>query len=109
MQTSSGVLHFDPSLEDEMRVTIIATGFNKENYHKSSAGAVALPKEEVKTEAPEAEKADAEDTVYDPVKDNEIGEGTMPEIKEEVLSENDFDDILNILKKTNRRDDVRRR
>ena len=107
---------FDPSLEDEMRVTIIATGFNKENYYKNYDTSAAFPKEAVKTQvqapaaAPVEEVAPAAtNTVYDPVKDNEIGEGTMPEIQEEVLAENDFDDILNILKKTNRRDDVRRR
>ena len=90
--------------------------FNKENYYKNYDTSAAFPKEAVKTQAQAPAAAPVEEvapaatnTVYDPVKDNEIGEGTMPEIQEEVLAENDFDDILNILKKTNRRDDVRRR
>ena len=50
-----------------------------------------------------------EPTVYDPIRDNDIGEGTMPEIEEEVLADSELDDVLNILKKPNKRDDVRRR
>ncbi len=115
---------FDPSLEDEMRVTIIATGFNKENYHRSTDTPVPVAKDGVSgasvsfkpADPVPAEKAEAasdmptiEPTVYDPVRDNDIGEGTMPEIEEEVLADNDLDDVLNILKKPNKRDDIRRR
>ena len=104
---------FDPNLEDAMRITVIATGFNKENYHKTgeeiaAAAAAKAAAEAAASKAAPAASATAS-TVYDPVKDNEVGEGTKPEIKEEILAETDFDDILNILKKSNRRDDIRRK
>jgi len=103
---------FDPNLEDAMRITVIATGFNKENYHKTGeeiAAAAAAKAAEAAASKEASDSSASAYTVYDPAKDNEIGEGTKPEIKEEILAETDFDDILNILKKSNRRDDIRRK
>jgi cell division protein FtsZ len=76
---------FDPSLEDEMRVTIIATGFDKheqkpieeETVHTDSAIYVDSAEEEIKEAKPEES------------------------FEKEVLSDSDLDEILSILRKKN--------
>ena len=82
---------FDPSLEDEMRVTIIATGFDSNRAATAAAPAVEVvepvaqqPLTEEKDDEPIAEVA--------PVK--KPAEPVDPS-----LSDNDFNDIMSILKK----------
>ena len=45
-------VNFDNELEDEMRITIIATGFNNQNGARKAAAPVAAPVEAPKAEAP---------------------------------------------------------
>ena len=85
---------FDPSLEDEMRVTIIATGFNSARAAMRAAAeeAVATPVEEVA--APMTEEKDAEP----------IAETAQPATKpvaatEPTISDDDFDVIMRSLKR----------
>lgn len=79
---------FDPSLEDEMRVTIIATGFNSNQTQAAAAATqeatVATPMTEEKDDEPIPEVA--------PVK-------KKPEPTEPTITETDFSDIMSILKK----------
>ena len=82
---------FDPSLEDEMRVTIIATGFESEK---------ALPADEEITFTAGAQKPVTE------VKDDEpiaevapVRKATNP-VSEPSISDSDFTDIMSILKKS---------
>ena len=73
---------FDPNLEDEMRVTVIATGFD--SAHKSmqtSAEAQA---------APAAAKAESADST---------AEASKNEQSDELISDDDFDELLGILHK----------
>lgn len=79
---------FDNTLEDRMNVTVIATGFDPND---SNAG-------KIKTEAPKAESKEpskAETAGTSEADSSDDGEG---------ISDSDFDDIMNILKKTKRND-----
>lgn len=83
---------FDPSLEDEMRVTIIATGFESEASKQDAAEAweaapaptAPQPKTEVKEQEPIP--------VAQPPKKAPVSEPS--------ISDADFTDIMNILKKS---------
>ena len=72
---------FDPSLEDKMKVTIIATGFQNKGEQKINKEA-----EEKKTAKPAAETKSAV-------------QSTPVDVPESSISEEDFAEILNILKK----------
>ncbi len=85
---------FDPDLEDKMKVTIIATGFDSKNDDVTPKTASTIPsnigapsRPAVKKPAPVADESDSI---------NEEGDG--------VLTDADFDDIVKILKKTRRSD-----
>ena len=80
---------FDPSLEDEMRITIIATGFEKSERKPIVETVVAEP---VLDEIPESqpEKTQASADVSRPVSE---------EIDSAPLSDTELDDILAILRK----------
>ncbi len=127
---------FDEELEDEMRITIIATGFEKKDgddekraakpfvkpeevkrptAEKAEAVKPAEPVKEAKTEAAapaqsaayqtaakktEASADDADDVDSD---DYAAGKGQTP------VSEDDFDEIMSILRRGRRRDDIRGR
>lgn len=90
---------FDPSLEDEMRVTIIATGFENAKAPKSASNVKADKVKAAASEqvAPVQEKVIAQD----------VGVDDAP--ADPVLPEGDFDSIMNILKNSHRRDDNRGR
>lgn len=73
---------FDPSLEDAMSVTVIATGFDSES------GAAAQPVSKTATVVKHDDEA-ATDSSDEAV-----------EAKDDGISEEEFDDIINILKKS---------
>ena len=85
---------FDPTLEDEMRVTIIATGFNNTRHAEITANAAAegpaaaAPMTEEKDDEPIAEVA--------PVK-------KKPEPADPSITDTDFSDIMSILKKSKKK------
>ena len=85
---------FDPTLEDEMRVTIIATGFNSNRHAEITANAAAegpaaaAPMTEEKDDEPIAEVA--------PVK-------KKPEPADPSITDTDFSDIMSILKKSKKK------
>ncbi|MCD8144620.1 MAG: cell division protein FtsZ [Oscillospiraceae bacterium] len=64
---------FDESLQDEIRVTVIATGFNKDDEEENNPIDVEAPQEQPAPEQPEAPKASAftappvEDDPYDDI------------------------------------------
>ncbi len=83
---------FDPELEDEMRVTVIATGFDNapksmQNTVESQIKAEAAAKETAAPKAEEAPKAEA---------------SVKKEQGDELISDDDFGEILGILQKNNR-------
>ncbi len=78
---------FDPNLEDEMRVTVIATGFD--TAPKSMQTPVATPAEKAASVAPKAEKAAQDEAAVKNDSD------------EELISDDDFDELLGILHKNN--------
>ncbi|MBE6612971.1 MAG: cell division protein FtsZ [Ruminococcaceae bacterium] len=88
---------FDPELEDEMRVTVIATGFD--NAPKSMQDTVesqlkkeaeAAPEKAAPAEAPKAEEAPkAADT-------------EKPKKKDELISDDDFNELLGLFKEGKR-------
>lgn len=124
--------NFDPDLEDQMKVTIIATGFAKKDdarvqrhvapapgtgtaQTKASKTETAAPKAEP-TPAPKAKEAEPEifpggdiygaQSQWKPIS-NESAKAEQPapenyEVGEadETLSDDDFDDLMSILKKT---------
>ncbi len=77
---------FDPNLEDEMRVTVIATGFD------------SAPKSMQNTVESQLEKAAAAKAT-----DSSAASDVAPnkEQEEELISEDDFDELLGILHKNN--------
>ncbi|MBO5051266.1 MAG: cell division protein FtsZ [Clostridia bacterium] len=89
---------FDPSLEDEMRVTIIATGFDSNRaaempVRETVAEPAPAPMTEEKDDEPIAEVA--------PVK-------KKPEPEDPTISDTDFSDIMSILKKSKNNNAPRR-
>ena len=97
---------FDPALEDEMRVTIIATGFDKKDVpevNKSArAAAAAAAKKVAATTETVAAPTPAAQPVMEVEEEDELDE--LP--AEEVLSNREFDEIMNMLKRSKRRDDT---
>ena len=67
---------FDPELEDEMRITIIATGFDKKDDNQAPAKVTLQPKSEPAKVTP---------------------------VKESVAADEDLDDMLSMFKKSTRR------
>jgi cell division protein FtsZ len=89
---------FDESLEDEIRVTVIATGFDEEQQ-KGGAGASATfrpVKEEAKAEEEPKQEAQApqEGQEADPAKQEQT-----PEQKKKKSDDDYFDEIFNIFNK----------
>ncbi|MBR6602669.1 MAG: hypothetical protein IKK94_01500, partial [Clostridia bacterium] len=116
---------FDEELEDEMRITIIATGFEKkdgddekrtvkpfvkpDDVKRPAAEKVQEPVAEVKAE----EKAEAAAPVA-PVAPVEPSMGDINEYADDMcgetpVSEDDFDEIMSMLRRGRRRDDYRGR
>lgn len=121
---------FDEELEDEMKITIIATGFEKKEEDKKPVVNVInnkdikRPQEAVAEEKPSEKKVSvAEDTIEVPVVDaketpayqqtdapqqeafqNDYYNGSI-----ERTGDDDFDEIMSILKNGRRRDGFRRR
>lgn len=92
----------DPSLEDEMQVTVIATGFD--NAPKSMQNTIAAQKaaaEAAAQKAAEAEKAAAEAAKAE--EEKKTAEAEKKDKPDELISDDDFGEILGILQK-NRRD-----
>ncbi|MCQ2431744.1 MAG: cell division protein FtsZ [Clostridia bacterium] len=99
----------DPDLEDEIRVTVIATGLEADKKLKkktpeeiaaeeAQALAEAKAKEEAERAAAEAKaKAEAEAKAK---AEEEARNAPVDPISDGVISDSDFDDIMRILKKT---------
>jgi cell division protein FtsZ len=82
---------FDPTLEDEMRVTIIATGFNSNRHAEITANTAAA---EPAAAAPMTEEKDVEPIAeVAPVK-------KKAEPADPSITDTDFSDIMSILKKS---------
>ncbi|MBQ8004727.1 MAG: cell division protein FtsZ [Clostridia bacterium] len=118
---------FDEELEDEMKITIIATGFEKKDGDDEKRAPKPFVKsEEVKRptfekpveaekveEKPVAPAVEAEPTKKSsfsmpeiPSVDNDYAAGEMGDTP---VSEDDFDEIMSILRRGRRRDDFRGR
>ncbi|MBQ3126003.1 MAG: hypothetical protein IJC15_02940, partial [Clostridia bacterium] len=118
---------FDPELEDTLKVTLIATGFKKDKGEMASVKAargagVKQPEQKRAAEAKTAAQPAAEQRIprrelplqqAEPVaaqpEDDDLGMEeetyTVPtESGDPVLSDTEFDDIMSILKKPQRRD-----
>ena len=117
---------FDPELEDTLKVTLIATGFKKDKGDmasvKAARGTAAKQPEQKKAEAktaaqPAAEQRiprrelplqQAETSAPQPEADDfgmeEETYAVSPEAGDPVLSDSEFDDIMSMLKKPQRRD-----
>lgn len=92
---------FDPELEDAMNITIIATGFEnekEENAKRAIRGEAApetAPKAEVKKSVPTS-SAERED-VFAPTDEERKAE--MPAVEPSTISEDDFNELIGMLKK----------
>lgn len=82
---------FDPSLEDEMRVTIIATGFDSEKPLPAGEDVII----NVAAQKPVTEVKDDE-----PIADVAPVRKTVNPVSEPSISDSDFTDIMSILKKS---------
>lgn len=94
----------DPNLEDEMQVTVIATGFD--NVPKSMQNTVAAQKAAADAAAQKAAAEEAAKKVTEGAAKSESADEAPEEKKEkqsELISDDDFGEILGILQK-NRRD-----
>lgn len=93
----------DPTLEDEMQVTVIATGFD--NVPKSMQNTVAAQKAVADAAAQKAAAEEAARKVAEGVKSEDDAEepSEKKEKPSELISDDDFGEILGILQK-NRRD-----
>ncbi|MGB4465637.1 MAG: cell division protein FtsZ [Eubacteriales bacterium] len=127
--------NFDPSLEDKMKVTIIATGFEKKDdprvqkrtdsaFDKRGSSAVTAgtsgrafaPKsepakksladiiEEKRTGRDLRDIQSQSDIPGDEFDLDESDTETPPEIEEDILGDEDFDDLISILKKQKRQE-----
>ena len=85
---------FDPALEDEMRVTIIATGFDNEPSSGSIPAVEAAPAAEQPLAPKTEEKDDQPIAQVTPVR-----KPTVP-ASEPTISDSDFSDIMSILKRS---------
>lgn len=125
---------FDPELEDTLKVTLIATGFKKDKTEVSSVraarganGKQSDPKKQAEAQSAPAYQqpvgeqriprrelplqqaaAPAQQPVAQPVEEmDDLIEDTYtvsPSNGDSIISDNDFDDIMSILKKPQRRD-----
>ena len=90
-----GLEDIDPELEDKMKITIIATGFanDKEKLPKmdAKAAAPAPAQEEKKAEVT------AEENEFAPTEEEKNGE--LPEVEPSAISEDDFNELMGMLKK----------
>lgn len=88
---------FDSNLEDEMKVTVIATGFEsaKKGVAQQSAG-YSAPVEERNENAYTAEKADEGNGFF---KNEYVDANAEAEPTGDVISDSDFNDILTLFKK----------
>ena len=82
----------DDEFNDRVDITVIATGFDG-----NSMATEEIPVKEVRNEIPKTAKADIE---KEKEKETEQPEEVKPEEPEKVISDDDFDDILNMLKQT---------
>lgn len=116
-------LAFDDSLDDEMRITIIATGFDDKMEDAPAAGPAvrevaseAAPAQPAKAETPEVrEPAATATTPEKPVSAPSVQPLSQPapeshppkydsDGEDSSISEDDFDNIMSIFKSRNRRD-----
>ncbi len=122
---------FDPELEDTIKVTLIATGFEKKDEVPSVKAQRLVEKSKPAEKKSETEKAAA--NAAQPVAEQRIPRRELPltpnaqpapvdeEVEEEeiftprndstdaVISDDEFDDIMSMLRKPKRRDDFRGR
>ena len=86
---------FDPELEDKMKITIIATGFANDKEK--------LPKMDAKAAAPapaqEEKKAEVTAEEYEFAPTEEEKNGELPEVEPSAISEDDFNELMGMLKK----------
>ena len=85
---------FDPELEDEMRITIIATGFEKKFEEEANE---IISNQEKEAEAPAKEEIE-EPVVEIPVKKAEPAKKAEP-VKSKSDDELDFDDLFSVFRK----------
>ena len=103
---------FDPSLEDEMRVTIIATGFEKKDIPEANSSArAAFMNAQKKAAAPAFSSTPAPTPAPAPAKPvarvEEVVEDEIDvaPVEGEVLSNNELNEILTILTHSKKRND----
>ena len=93
---------FDPELEDEMRITIIATGFEKkpEDATRRIPGVTTNPESPFKKDAPKA-SADAAKTAQKPAEGTHVKKvvKTVRPVQKKA-EDDDFDDILAMMRNT---------
>lgn len=89
---------FDATLEDELRVTVIATGLDAKN---NPAIEIVSPSAD-KQASEEDQKGDNKATVDNDKSEKTVDNTPVDPIGEQVISDNDFDDIMKILQRTRR-------
>lgn len=89
---------FDATLEDELRVTVIATGLDAKN---NPAIELASPSADQQA-SEEDQKGDNKATVDNDKSEKTVDNTPVDPIGEQVISDNDFDDIMKILQRTRR-------
>ncbi len=93
---------FDPELEDEMKITIIATGFEKKPEDAQRGGASVKTNPNFKKEEPKAAPAQSKpmakpgEGVRRPVQQRPVAKPAP----KQVIEDDDFDDILSMMKNT---------
>jgi len=96
--------NFDPDLNDEMRVTVIATGFDNQNFGLRPAAKKANVADEMYASLDGIATAPANTTAQTPEAAQEVPAATVqapaPEVKkQDTLLDDDFSDIMSILKR----------
>lgn len=89
---------FDATLEDELRVTVIATGLDAKN---NPAIELASPSSDQQA-SEEDPKGDNKATADNDKSEKTVDNTPVDPIGEQVISDNDFDDIMKILQRTRR-------
>ncbi|MBQ8509177.1 MAG: cell division protein FtsZ [Clostridia bacterium] len=92
----------DPDLQDEMRVTVIATGFDSAPKSMQNTIADSMKKAAETTAAPRAGGSSSR-TAAAPAAEAAPAEAPKPAKKDELISDDDFNEIFNILQ-NNKRD-----
>ena len=98
---------FDNTLEDEMRVTVIATGFDEGSAKDAQTAGTADDKWQ--KPAPDVSKLKTSFNTKRPdpfASKNDLSKPGAKTGEEELISDNDFDDIINILKKPKKNNDI---